>query len=105
MKSVGNIAKITKAMKMVAASRLRGVQIRMEQSRGLPLPMVKLLGDFPGAFCSLPRVGSFVLAGSARSLRAAPPRLAGHRGADRVRRAARVRAALAPRPCAPAARF
>ena len=52
MKSVGNIAKITKAMKMVAASRLRGVQIRMEQSRGLPLPMVKLLGDFPGAFCT-----------------------------------------------------
>jgi hypothetical protein len=50
MKSVGNIAKITKAMKMVAASRLRGVQIRMEQSRGLPLPMVKLLGDAPGAF-------------------------------------------------------
>ena len=50
MKSVGNIAKITKAMKMVAASRLRGVQIRMEQSRGLPLPMVKLLGDMPGAF-------------------------------------------------------
>jgi F-type H+-transporting ATPase subunit gamma len=50
MKSVGNIAKITKAMKMVAASRLRGVQVRMEQSRGLPLPMVKLLGDAPGAF-------------------------------------------------------
>jgi hypothetical protein len=53
MKSVGNIAKITKAMKMVAASRLRGVQTRMEQSRGLPLPMVKLLGDAPGALrCS-----------------------------------------------------
>jgi len=49
MKSVGNIAKITKAMKMVAASRLRGVQTRMEQSRGLPLPMVKMLGDTPGA--------------------------------------------------------
>ena len=49
MKSVGNIAKITKAMKMVAASRLRGVQTRMEQSRGLPLPMVKMLGDAPGA--------------------------------------------------------
>jgi len=49
MKSVGNIAKITKAMKMVAASRLRGVQTRMEQSRGLPLPFVKLLGDAPGA--------------------------------------------------------
>jgi len=49
MKSVGNIAKITKAMKMVAASRLRGVQTRMEQSRGLPQPFVKLLGDAPGA--------------------------------------------------------
>jgi F-type H+-transporting ATPase subunit gamma len=49
MKSVGNIAKITKAMKMVAASRLRGVQTRMEQSRGLPVPFLKLLGDQPGA--------------------------------------------------------
>jgi len=54
MKSVGNIAKITKAMKMVAASRLRGVQTRMEQSRGLPLPMVKMLGDTPGASGTAP---------------------------------------------------
>lgn len=48
MKSVGNIAKITKAMKMVAASRLRGTQILMEQSRGIAQPMVKLFGDTPG---------------------------------------------------------
>lgn len=44
-----NIAKITKAMKMVAASRLRGVQSRMEQSRGLSQPITRLLGDQPGA--------------------------------------------------------
>jgi len=33
MKSVANIRKITKSMKMVAASRLRGAQNRMEQAR------------------------------------------------------------------------
>lgn len=48
MKSVGNIAKITKAMKMVAASRLRGTQLLMEQSRGIAQPMVKLFGETPG---------------------------------------------------------
>ena len=55
MKSVGNISKITAAMKMVAASRLRGTQLRMEASRGFPQPFVKLMGDNPGACgcCSL----------------------------------------------------
>ena len=48
MKSVGNISKITAAMKMVAASRLRGTQLRCEASRGMPQPMTKLMGDNPG---------------------------------------------------------
>lgn len=47
MKSVGNIAKITSAMKMVAASRLRGAQTRCEAARGLWIPGTKLLGDCP----------------------------------------------------------
>ncbi|KMZ62100.1 ATP synthase gamma chain [Zostera marina] len=47
MKSVKNIQKITKAMKMVAASKLRGVQVRTEQSRGLWQPFSALLGDIP----------------------------------------------------------
>ncbi|PKU65076.1 ATP synthase subunit gamma, mitochondrial [Dendrobium catenatum] len=45
MKSVRNIQKITKAMKMVAASKLRGVQTKTENSRGLWQPFVALLGD------------------------------------------------------------
>jgi F-type H+-transporting ATPase subunit gamma len=48
MKSVGNIAKITSAMKMVAASRLRGAQTRVEAARGLWIPGTKLMGDCPG---------------------------------------------------------
>ncbi|XP_078445162.1 gamma subunit of Mt ATP synthase [Wolffia australiana] len=48
MKSVKNIQKITKAMKMVAASKLRAVQVRTENSRGLWQPFSALLGDFPG---------------------------------------------------------
>lgn len=47
MKSVTNIQKITKAMKMVAASKMRGVQVRTEQSRGLWQPFSALLGDIP----------------------------------------------------------
>jgi len=47
MRSVGNISKITAAMKMVAASRLRGTQTKMEQSRGFPQPFIRLLGDSP----------------------------------------------------------
>ncbi|CAA7398594.1 unnamed protein product [Spirodela intermedia] len=47
MKSVKNIQKITKAMKMVAASKLRAVQVRTENSRGLWQPFSALLGDVP----------------------------------------------------------
>ncbi|XP_078155089.1 gamma subunit of Mt ATP synthase [Carex rostrata] len=47
MKSVKNIQKITKAMKMVAASKLRGVQVRTENSRGIWQPFTALLGDIP----------------------------------------------------------
>eukprot|EP00276_Gloeochaete_wittrockiana_P006678 CAMPEP_0184654342 /NCGR_PEP_ID=MMETSP0308-20130426/12036_1 /TAXON_ID=38269 /ORGANISM="Gloeochaete witrockiana, Strain SAG 46.84" /LENGTH=319 /DNA_ID=CAMNT_0027090291 /DNA_START=44 /DNA_END=1003 /DNA_ORIENTATION=- len=42
MKSVGNIRKITKSMKMVAASRLRGAQTRME----VAVPYGKALSTF-----------------------------------------------------------
>ena len=45
---MGNIAKITSAMKMVAASRLRGAQTRVEAARGLWIPGTKLMGDCPG---------------------------------------------------------
>ncbi|ONK64707.1 uncharacterized protein A4U43_C07F29040 [Asparagus officinalis] len=48
MSSVKNIQKITKAMKMVAASKLRSVQTRTENSRGLWQPFTALLGDAPG---------------------------------------------------------
>ncbi|XP_077219923.1 gamma subunit of Mt ATP synthase [Tasmannia lanceolata] len=47
MKSVKSIQKITKAMKMVAASKLRAVQVRAENSRGLWQPFTALLGDNP----------------------------------------------------------
>ncbi|KAL7114888.1 hypothetical protein ACP275_04G149900 [Erythranthe tilingii] len=47
MKSVRNIQKITKAMKMVAASKLRAIQTRAENSRGLWQPFTALLGDMP----------------------------------------------------------
>ncbi|KAH7528864.1 hypothetical protein FEM48_Zijuj05G0123100 [Ziziphus jujuba var. spinosa] len=45
MKSVKNIQKITKAMKMVAASKLRAIQTKAENSRGLWQPFTALLGD------------------------------------------------------------
>ncbi|CAO2826858.1 unnamed protein product [Amaranthus hypochondriacus] len=47
MKSVKNIQKITKAMKMVAASKLRQIQTKTENSRGLWQPFTALLGDTP----------------------------------------------------------
>ncbi|XP_009595028.1 ATP synthase subunit gamma, mitochondrial [Nicotiana tabacum] len=47
MKSVKNIQKITKAMKMVAASKLRTIQTKTENSRGLWQPFTALLGDTP----------------------------------------------------------
>lgn len=48
MRSVQNLEKITKAMKMVAASKMRSAQIQTENSRGIVVPMYKLLGDLPG---------------------------------------------------------
>jgi F-type H+-transporting ATPase subunit gamma len=49
MRSVQNIAKITSAMKMVAASKMRVAQQATENSRGIAEPLVSLLGDRPGA--------------------------------------------------------
>ena len=49
MRSVGNIQKITKAMKMVAASKMRAAQAQTVNARGMALPMLKLLGDLPAA--------------------------------------------------------
>lgn len=48
MRSVTNIAKITSAMKMVAASKMRVAQLATENSRGISSPMLTLLGDHPG---------------------------------------------------------
>uniref|UniRef100_A0A0C9RPU0 ATP synthase subunit gamma, mitochondrial n=1 Tax=Wollemia nobilis TaxID=56998 RepID=A0A0C9RPU0_9CONI len=48
MKSVKSIQKITKAMKMVASSKLRAIQTKAENSRGLWQPFTALLGDVPG---------------------------------------------------------
>lgn len=50
MKSVKNIQKITKAMKMVAASKLRAIQTKAENSRGLWQPFTALLGDSPSMY-------------------------------------------------------
>ena len=50
MKSVKSIQKITKAMKMVAASKLRAIQTRAENTRGLWQPFTALLGDTPSMF-------------------------------------------------------
>ncbi|KAG0557237.1 hypothetical protein KC19_11G112500 [Ceratodon purpureus] len=47
MKSVNNIKKITMAMKMVAASKLRTMQVKAENSRGMWQPFTALLGDAP----------------------------------------------------------
>lgn len=49
MKSVENIQKITKAMKMVAASKMRAAQTATEQSRGIVGPLIRMLGDSPAA--------------------------------------------------------
>jgi len=48
MRSVENIKKITSAMKMVAASKMRSARERMETSRGMVGPLVRFLGDMPG---------------------------------------------------------
>ena len=47
MRSVGNIAKITMAMKMVAASKMRSAQQATEKCRGMQEPFLKMLGDLP----------------------------------------------------------
>ncbi|KAI3424192.1 hypothetical protein D9Q98_009548 [Chlorella vulgaris] len=47
MKSVGNIQKITKAMKMVAASKMRSATAATENSRGIVQPFLRMLGDMP----------------------------------------------------------
>lgn len=47
IKSVQNIKKITSAMKMVAASKMRKAQSACEQARGLPVMFLKLFGDLP----------------------------------------------------------
>lgn len=56
MKSVKNIQKITKAMKMVAASKLRAIQSRAENSRGLWQPFTALLGDTPSMSINKPSI-------------------------------------------------
>ena len=48
MRSVQNIAKITSAMKMVAASKMRVAQSQTEKSRGMLTPFLTMLGDLPG---------------------------------------------------------
>eukprot|EP00798_Chlamydomonas_sp_ICE-L_P026058 gene26058-11759_t len=49
IRAIKNIGKITKAMKMVAASKMRNAQVAMELSRGIVDPFVRLFGDFPAA--------------------------------------------------------
>ena len=49
MRSVGNIQKITKAMKMVAASKMRSAQANTMKARGISAPFLRLLGDMPSA--------------------------------------------------------
>ncbi len=51
IRAIKNIGKITKAMKMVAASKMRNAQVAVEKSRGIVNPFVRLFGDHPGAFC------------------------------------------------------
>jgi len=47
MKSVGNIMKITKAMKMVAAARMKGAQKKVDSCRGIVDPSLRIFGDAP----------------------------------------------------------
>lgn len=56
MRSVTNIQKITKAMKMVAASKMRVAQVSTEQARGLIVPLYKSLGDLPGQDAAHPHL-------------------------------------------------
>eukprot|EP00775_Hariotina_reticulata_P011495 gene11495-11638_t len=47
IRAIKNIGKITKAMKMVAASKMRNAQLAVENSRGMVNPFVRLFGDYP----------------------------------------------------------
>ena len=91
MKAVKNIQKITKAMKMVAASKLRGAQVRVTKSRGLWQPFARILGDTPGVPPLLPpsrfysRAVVFIRAGCALWALARWP--LAHAGAALARRA------------------
>jgi F-type H+-transporting ATPase subunit gamma len=49
MRSVANIQKITSAMKMVAASKMRSAQASTMKARGIAEPFLRLLGDMPNA--------------------------------------------------------
>lgn len=49
IRAIKNIGKITKAMKMVAASKMRNAQAAVETSRGIVDPFIRLFGDHPGA--------------------------------------------------------
>ena len=49
MKSVGSTKKITSATKLIAATKLRGCELRSSAARNLPTPVVDLLGDAPAA--------------------------------------------------------
>ncbi|KAG2453249.1 hypothetical protein HYH02_002572 [Chlamydomonas schloesseri] len=48
IRAIKNIGKITKAMKMVAASKMKNALVAVEQSRGIVNPFVRLFGDHPG---------------------------------------------------------
>lgn len=48
IRAIKNIGKITKAMKMVAASKMKNAQIAVESSRGSVDPFIRLFGDHPG---------------------------------------------------------
>jgi hypothetical protein len=45
IKSVQNIKKITSAMKMVAASKMRRAQTAQEQAKAMPIAFLKLFGE------------------------------------------------------------
>eukprot|EP00882_Tetradesmus_deserticola_P001339 GHRQ01001449.1.p1 GENE.GHRQ01001449.1~~GHRQ01001449.1.p1 ORF type:complete len:328 (+),score=182.51 GHRQ01001449.1:111-1094(+) len=47
IRAIKNIGKITKAMKMVAASKMRNAQAAVENSRGMVEPFVRIFGDYP----------------------------------------------------------
>uniref|UniRef100_A0A7S3RAQ1 ATP synthase subunit gamma n=1 Tax=Dunaliella tertiolecta TaxID=3047 RepID=A0A7S3RAQ1_DUNTE len=47
IRAIKNIGKITKAMKMVAASKMKNAQIAVENSRGSVDPFLRLFGDHP----------------------------------------------------------